>query len=134
MKEIKSIIKIQSQSKTKIVFGRRKGVSTSGSTNQLFSTSTQQISTSSSSLSNTSNISIPSSSSSSSNPFNSLNTIHNEKNNMKKNASIAFPQPYSIENIQNENQVIHCVEDVINIITIDHCCLIVYFYESMNYV
>lgn len=133
MKEIKSIIKIQSQSKTKIVFGRRKGVSTSGSTNQLFSTSTQQITTNLSSLSNPTSISIQSSTSSS-NSFNSLDTIQDEKNILKKNSLMTFPQPYSIENIQNENQVIHCVEDVINIITIDHCCLIVYFYESMNYV
>lgn len=133
MKEIKSIIKIQSQSKTKIVFGRRKGVSTSGSTNQLFSTSTQQITTNLPSLSNPTSISIQSSTSSS-NSFNSLDTIQDEKNILKKNSLMTFPQPYSIENIQNENQVIHCVEDVINIITIDHCCLIVYFYESMNYV
>ena len=133
MKEIKSIIKIQSQSKTKIVFGRRKGVSTSGSTNQLFSTSTQQITTNLPSLSNPISISIQSSTSSS-NSFNSLDTIQDEKNILKKNSLMTFPQPYSIENIQNENQVIHCVEDVINIITIDHCCLIVYFYESMNYV
>lgn len=133
MKEIKSIIKIQSQSKTKIVFGRRKGVSTSGSTNQLFSTSTQQITTNLPSLSNPTSISIQSSTSSS-NSFSSLDTIQDEKNILKKNSLMTFPQPYSIENIQNENQVIHCVEDVINIITIDHCCLIVYFYESMNYV
>ena len=133
MKEIKSIIKIQSQSKTKIVFGRRKGVSTSGSTNQLFSTSTQQITTNLPSLSNPTSISIQSSTSSS-NSFNSLDTIQDEKNILKKNSLMTFPQPYSIENIQNENKVIHCVEDVINIITIDHCCLIVYFYESMNYV
>lgn len=133
MKEIKSIIKIQSQTKTKIVFGRRKGVSTSGSTNQLFSTSTQQITTNLPSLSNPTSISIQSSTSSS-NSFNSLDTIQDEKNILKKNSLMTFPQPYSIENIQNENQVIHCVEDVINIITIDHCCLIVYFYESMNYV
>ena len=133
MKEIKSIIKIQSQSKTKIVFGRRKGVSTSGSTNQLFSTSTQQITTNLPSLSNPTSISIQSSTSSS-NSFNSLDPIQDEKNILKKNSLMTFPQPYSIENIQNENQVIHCVEDVINIITIDHCCLIVYFYESMNYV
>ena len=133
MKEIKSIIKIQSQSKTKIVFGRRKGVSTSGSTNQLFSTSTQQITTNLPSLSNPTSISIQSPTSSS-NSFNSLDTIQDEKNILKKNSLMTFPQPYSIENIQNENQVIHCVEDVINIITIDHCCLIVYFYESMNYV
>lgn len=133
MKEIKSIIKIQSQTKTKIVFGRRKGVSTSGSTNQLFSTSTQQITTNLPSLSNPTSISIQSSTSSS-NSFNSLDTIQDEKNILKKNSLMTFPQPYSIENIQNENQVIHCVEDVINIITIDHCCLIVYSYESMNYV
>lgn len=133
MKEIKSIIKIQSQTKTKIVFGRRKGVSTSGSTNQLFSTSTQQITTNLPSLSNPTSISIQSSTSSS-NSFNSLDPIQDEKNILKKNSLMTFPQPYSIENIQNENQVIHCVEDVINIITIDHCCLIVYFYESMNYV
>ena len=133
MKEIKSIIKIQSQSKTKIVFGRRKGVSTSGSTNQSFSTSTQQITTNLPSLSNPTSISIQSSTSSS-NSFSSLDTIQDEKNILKKNSLMTFPQPYSIENIQNENQVIHCVEDVINIITIDHCCLIVYFYESMNYV
>ena len=133
MKEIKSIIKIQSQTKTKIVFGRRKGVSTSGSTNQLFSTSTQQITTNLPSLSNPTSISIQSSTSSS-NSFNSLDTIQDEKNILKKNSLMTFPQPYSIENIQNENQVINCVEYLINIITIAHCCLIEYFYESMNYV
>ena len=113
MKEIKSIIKIQSQSKTKIVFGRRKGVSTSGSTNQLFSTSTQQITTNLPSLSNPTSISIQSSTSSS-NSFNSLDTIQDEKNILKKNSLMTFPQPYSIENIQNDNQVnLYCHHNLI---------------------